>query len=196
MISRRMTEESLEFSEWLVHGEAGPVALHASHPDSCGAATATNSSGEVNAQIGACRWAAKLPWLHRVQPVLLYNSRWATDFVSRASRGLRHPELKKQSDAAHAALALRREVQVQHVQGHAGYRWNQYVDARVKEGTTLRRSNARVLHPLPREFWDDLMSTPINVQSPKEFASLDMQNLSASLPERQQSDQEVPTKAG
>ena len=47
------------------------------------------------AQIRGFRWARQLPWLHRVQVVVLFDSFWAADFMQGQTQALGHLKLRE-----------------------------------------------------------------------------------------------------
>ena len=118
----------------VVHQELGLVSIDPHHQEYEGANVRSNNTAEITAMIRALRWASTTDGERRV--TIFYDSMYAAAAARGIERATSNTDLIVKLRVALATARRYRSVRFEHVKGHCGHKWNEYVDQLATDAMT------------------------------------------------------------
>ena len=119
-------QNSLHEEGHVVYEESGVVHIDPEHWQYEGADVRSNNTAEITAMIRALRWVSGQAGQNRV--TIYYDSMYTAAAARGAERATSNTELTVKLRMELATARLSRPVRFEHVKGHCGHTWNEYVD--------------------------------------------------------------------
>ena len=110
----------------VVHQDPGVVCTSPTMNQYEGAAVLSNNTAEITAMIRALTWISSLQGASKV--TIYYDSMYAAAAARGLERATSNTDLIVKLRVALATARCHRSIRFEHVKGHCGHKWNDYVD--------------------------------------------------------------------
>ena len=115
----------------IIHEDLGVVCTDQKKDEYDGAEVRSNNTAEITAMIRALRWISTLEGACKV--TIFYDSMYAAAAARGVERATSNTDLIVELRVALATARCYRSVRFEHVKGHCGHRWDDYVDQLATE---------------------------------------------------------------